>query len=273
MSQEPTRDSLFASPLGDATRFKFNQAVVDVFPDMLRRSIPGYESIITQSGLLARRYAQPDTRLYDLGSSLGATALALRSALCKSPTTDATAPDPADMEPLTDMPDDKSGYEIHAIDNSAAMITESRKVIALDTSDKNRHIPVQVHEADLTEFPLDNASVVAMNFTLQFIAPEARDTLMARIANSLLPGGALILSEKVCFDEPTVNDLHIDMYHAFKSANGYSELEISQKRNALENVLVPDTLDTHQQRLKEAGFSHSTVWFQCFNFASIIAIK
>ena len=112
-----------------------------------------------------------------------------------------------------------------------------------------------------------------MNFTLQFIAPEARNTLMARIANSLLPGGALILSEKVCFDDTTVNDLHIDMYHAFKSANGYSELEISQKRNALENVLVPDTLDTHQNRLKDAGFSHSTVWFQCFNFASIIAIK
>ena len=260
MSQEPTRDSLFASPLGDATRFKFNQAVVDVFPDMLRRSIPGYESIITQSGLLARRYAQPGTRLYDLGSSLGATALALRSGLCNK-------------ESVTGMADDTSSYEIHAIDNSAAMITESRKVITLDTSAINRHIPVHVHEADLTEFPLDNASVVAMNFTLQFIAPEARDTLMARIANNLLPGGALILSEKVCFDDTAVNDLHIDMYHAFKSANGYSELEISQKRSALENVLVPDTLDTHQQRMKEAGFSHSTVWFQCFNFASIIAIK
>ena len=113
MSQQPTRDSLFASPLGDATRFKFNQAVVDVFPDMLRRSIPGYESIITQSGLLARRYAQPGTRLYDLGSSLGATALALRSALCNSTTTDATEPAPlTDMEPLIDLPDDKSSYEI-----------------------------------------------------------------------------------------------------------------------------------------------------------------
>ena len=199
MSQEPTRDSLFASPLGDATRFKFNQAVVDVFPDMLRRSIPGYESIITQSGLLARRYAQPGTRLYDLGSSLGATALALRNGLCN-------------RESITELADGTSGYEIHAIDNSAAMITESRKVITLDTSDINRHIPVHVHEADLTEFPLDNASVVAMNFTLQFIAPEARDTLMARIANNLLPGGALILSEKVCFDDTAVNDLHIDMY-------------------------------------------------------------
>ena len=268
MSQQPTRDSLFAAPLGDASRFKFNQAVVDVFPDMLRRSIPGYESIITQSGLLAQRYAQPGTRLYDLGSSLGATALALRSALCERPVADLPEP-----KALVKRHADKPGFEIHAVDNSAAMIAESRKVITLDTSDFNRHIPVHVHEADLTEFPLDDASVVAMNFTLQFIAPGARNNLMTRIANSLLPGGALILSEKVCFDETTVNDLHIDMYHAFKSANGYSELEISQKRNALENVLVPDTLDTHQQRLKDAGFSHSTVWFQCFNFASIVAIR
>lgn len=260
MSKNLTRDSLFASPLGDATRFKFNQAVVDVFPDMLRRSIPGYESIITQSGLLARRYARPDTRLYDLGSSLGATALALRSALSISAVADGTLAA-------------ETAFEIHAIDNSAAMVNESRQVIALDTTDENRHIPVHVHEADLTEFPLDYASVVAMNFTLQFIAPNERDALMARIADSLLPGGALILSEKVCFDDQAVNDLHIDMYHAFKSANGYSDLEISQKRTALENVLVPDTLDTHHNRLMGAGFSHATVWFQCFNFASIVAIK
>jgi len=261
MDKGPTRDSLFASPLGDATRFRFNQAVVDVFPDMLRRSIPGYESIITQSGLLAQRYAQPKSRLYDLGSSLGATALALRGALCESDlATDKTQ-------------SDCSAFEIHAIDNSAAMVTESRKVIALDTTDANQHIPIQVHEADLTEYPLENASVVAMNFTLQFITPSARNALMARIANSLLPGGALILSEKVTFDNSIVNDLHIDMYHAFKSANGYSDLEISQKRTALENVLVPDTIGTHHTRLNSAGFSHSTVWFQCFNFASIVAIK
>jgi len=241
MSTEPTRDSLFASPLGEAKRFKFNQAVVDVFPDMLRRSVPGYESIVTQSGLLAQRYAQPNTRLYDLGSSLGATALALRKAM----TTKA----------------------------SSAMVAASRQVIELDTSDSNCSIPVHVHEADLTQFPLDKASVVAMNFTLQFIAPEARMHLMQKIADALRPGGALILSEKVCFDDPIVNELHIDMYHAFKSANGYSDLEISQKRTALENVLVPDTLDTHQARLQQAGFSHTSIWFQCFNFASLVAIK
>jgi len=259
MSTEPTRDSLFASPLGEAKRFKFNQAVVDVFPDMLRRSVPGYESIVTQSGLLAQRYAQPNTRLYDLGSSLGATALALRKAMTTK----------ADEQREHRF----GGCEIHAIDNSSAMVAASRQVIELDTSDSNCSIPVHVHEADLTQFPLDKASVVAMNFTLQFIAPEARMHLMQKIADALRPGGALILSEKVCFDDPIVNELHIDMYHAFKSANGYSDLEISQKRTALENVLVPDTLDTHQARLQQAGFSHTSIWFQCFNFASLVAIK
>jgi tRNA (cmo5U34)-methyltransferase len=112
-----------------------------------------------------------------------------------------------------------------------------------------------------------------MNFTLQFVKPEARAALMRRIADALRPGGVLILSEKVCFDDPVVNEMHIDLYHAFKSRNGYSDLEISQKRTALENVLVPDTLPEHQSRLLASGFAHCSVWFQCFNFASLIAIK
>ena len=134
-------------------------------------------------------------------------------------------------------------------------------------------VPIIVHEADLETYPLTNASVVAMNFTLQFVDVDTRTVLMKKIANALQPGGVLILSEKVCFSDPVVNDMHIDMYHAFKSANGYSDLEISQKRNALENVLVPDTLSTHHERLVNAGFTHVSVWFQCFNFASLIAIR
>ena len=246
------KDSLFANPLGDIEHFRFNQAVVDVFPDMLKRSVPGYESIITQSALLASRFAQPHTHLYDLGSSLGATAVSMRNALedCA--------------------PDKTEGCEIHAIDNSPAMVKACRKLINASTQ---KTVPVIVHEADLETFPLANSSVVAMNFTLQFVDPAAREALMSRIAKALIPGGALILSEKVCFADPVVNELHIDMYHAFKQANGYSALEVSQKRTALENVLVPDTLATHQERLLRAGFTHASVWFQCFNFASLIAIK
>ena len=252
----PAKDTLFSNPLGDIDHFRFNQAVVDVFPDMLKRSVPGYESIITQSALLASRFAQPHTHLYDLGTSLGATALSMRDAL-------------EDCEPCR-----SDGCEIHAIDNSAAMVKTCRELINASTQKTVPvTVPVIVHEADLESFPLANASVVAMNFTLQFVNPAARDALMSRIAQALVPGGALILSEKVCFSDPVVHELHIDMYHAFKRANGYSALEVSQKRTALENVLVPDTLTTHHKRLMRAGFTHASVWFQCFNFASLIAIK
>jgi len=142
-----------------------------------------------------------------------------------------------------------------------------------DGTNKVLNVPVQLHCQDMQQHKLSNASVVAMNFTLQFIAPLERDQFMRAIASSLQPGGVLILSEKVTFSDPVLSEMHIDMYHNFKRANGYSDLEISQKRNALENVLIPDTLDTHAQRLKQAGFSSSSVWFQCFNFASLIAIK
>jgi len=251
------RDSLFSHPLGDIEGFRFNQSVVDVFPDMLRRSVPGYESIITQSALLASRFVQPGTKLYDLGSSLGATSIAMQDALAH-----------ADKVSV-------SGCQIHAIDNASAMIEASRSIIALaeESLPADRCVPIHLHESDLEVHPIDNASVVAMNFTLQFVNPEARSALMQKIASALQPGGVFILSEKVRFDDTIVNDMHIDMYHTFKSRNGYSDLEISQKRTALENVLVPDTLDEHRDRLKEAGFSHCTVWFQCFNFASLIAIK
>lgn len=260
VSEPPTvsRDSLFASPLGQIDAFRFNQAVVDVFPDMIRRSVPGYEAIITQSALLAARHVQPGTRLYDLGSSLGATTLSMQDAL------------------LGIGEEHCLGCEIHAVDNAPAMIAASRDIIDLHAREHpgNRaRVPIILHEADLESHPLDNASVVAMNFTLQFVSPTARQALMKRIADALVPGGVLILSEKVRFDDPVVNDLHIDMYHAFKRQNGYSEMEISQKRTALENVLVPDTLEQHRERLLDSGFTHCSVWFQCFNFASLIAIR
>lgn len=251
------KDSLFSHPMGEIEGFRFNQSVVNVFPDMLRRSVPGYESIISQSALLAARYVQPGTNLYDLGSSLGATSIAIRDALaCSTQTSIADC-------------------HIHAIDNAPAMIEASRKVIALgaESLPVQRCVPIHLHEANLETHPIDNASVVAMNFTLQFVASTARANLVKKIADALHPGGALILSEKVRFDDQLVNQLHIDMYHAFKSQNGYSDLEISQKRTALENVLVPDTLEEHRDRITKAGFRHCTVWFQCFNFASLIAIK
>ncbi|NIB44548.1 carboxy-S-adenosyl-L-methionine synthase CmoA [Pseudomaricurvus alkylphenolicus] len=238
-------DKLFASPLGEVTGFRFDQSVVEVFPDMIKRSVPGYATIISMIGNLAERYASSNSHCYDLGCSLGAATLAMRHRILAS------------------------DCEIIAVDNSEAMIQRCQTVIDADSGE----VPVQLVCSDLQQVAISNASVVVLNFTLQFIHPEQRQDILANIYQGLNPGGVLILSEKVTFGDQPHDELMIELHHNFKSANGYSDLEIAQKRSALENVLIPETLDTHRQRLKDVGFASTDVWFQCFNFASLIAIK
>ncbi|WP_145187918.1 carboxy-S-adenosyl-L-methionine synthase CmoA [Pseudomonas sp. URMO17WK12:I11] len=246
MSHSP--DRLFSQPLELVSDFAFNEDVVRVFPDMIKRSVPGYPTIVENLGVLAARFAQPNTALYDLGASLGAVTQALRRHVRSE------------------------GCRVIAVDNSAAMVERCRQYLTAQDSMFQELLPVEVLEADILSLALQPASVVAMNFTLQFIAPEQRLALLTQIRQALLPGGALILSEKLRFadadEHALLNDLHLD----FKRANGYSELEIAQKRSAIENVMKPDTLHAHQERLYAAGFSKVVPWFQCLNFASLIAL-
>ena len=127
--------------------------------------------------------------------------------------------------------------------------------------------------ADVLEVPIESASMVVLNFTLQFIEPERRPQLLGRIYRGLLPGGILVLSEKIAPNSESTGRLFTELHHEFKKTQGYSELEISQKRAALERVLLPETLASHKQRLQEVGFKTVEVWFQCFNFVSLLAIK
>ena len=120
---------------------------------------------------------------------------------------------------------------------------------------------------------IEAADAVVMNYTLQFVAPALRQGLLQRIHAGLKSSGVLIVSEKIRFDDPLLQTEFEAAHLDFKRANGYSELEISQKRSALENVMKPDTLPEHQQRLQQAGFTSQTLWFQCFNFCSMVAIK
>jgi tRNA (cmo5U34)-methyltransferase len=133
--------------------------------------------------------------------------------------------------------------------------------------------PIELHCADIRDVKIENASMVVLNFTLQFLPVEDRKELLAKIYNGLLPNGALIISEKLAFDDSRQHELQIDLHHEFKKSQGYSDLEISQKRTALENVLIPETFATHQNRLKSVGFESAELWFQYFNFASFIALK
>ena len=269
------RDTLYAGDdAAPSPPFRFDADVVRVFPDMLDRSIPGYATIVAQTGLLATRFARAGTRLYDLGCSLGASALAMRAALAR-PRAAASSERPA--RTIDTAPDAASAdCEIHAIDDSSAMIARARELVAENARATPADLvapPVVLHEEDLLAHAFAPASLVAMNFTLQFVAPSERESLLGRIARALVPGGALILSEKLRFDDPVLEALHVDMHHAFKRANGYSALEIARKRAALEAVLVPDTLETHRARLAHAGFARTSVWFQCFNFVSLVAIR
>ena len=128
-------------------------------------------------------------------------------------------------------------------------------------------------EGDIRDIAIENASMVVLNFTLQFLEPPERQALLDKIYQGLNPGGALVLSEKFSFEDANVGELLFNMHHDFKRANGYSELEISQKRSMLENVMLTDSVETHKARLHQAGFEHSELWFQCFNFGSLVALK
>jgi tRNA (cmo5U34)-methyltransferase len=133
--------------------------------------------------------------------------------------------------------------------------------------------PIKLVSDDILQHQYQNASMVVLNYTLQFVSVELREPLLANIFSGMLPGGILIISEKLHFEDPFVNQLMIDLHHQFKRENGYSDLEISQKRNALENVLVPETMQCHINRLESTGFEKVNCWNQQLNFASIIAFK
>lgn len=238
-------DRIYAEPKDHLVDFSFDEQVAQVFPDMIRRSVPGYETVISMLGVFARQYVTDNSHIYDLGCSLGAASLAVRRHT------------------------QASGCTLIAVDNSEAMVKHCRENMLRDHSIS----AVEVRCEDIQDTAIENASLVTMNFTLQFIAPTQRDAVLRAIHSGLNPGGALILSEKICFDDTLSQTLQTEWHHAFKRANGYSDLEISQKRQAIENVLLPDTADTHHARLLDVGFSRVEQWFQCFNFVSFVAIK
>ncbi|MGL5287158.1 tRNA (cmo5U34)-methyltransferase [Aeromonas sp. RU39B] len=239
-----SKDQIFAAPIAQLGDFCFDEQVAEVFPDMIERSIPGYSNIVAAIGMMAARYAKPHTRLFDLGCSIGAATQSMRRHVSAE------------------------GCTITAVDLSAAMIKRARQHLAA-----YKGLPVELVEGDICDTPIENASVVVLNFTLQFVDPERRLALLKRIHDGLQPGGLLVLSEKFRFEDGNINELLIDLHLDFKRANGYSELEISQKRTALENVMRTDSIAIHKARLAEAGFAHVDLWFQCFNFGSLVAIK
>ncbi|MBL7214155.1 MAG: carboxy-S-adenosyl-L-methionine synthase CmoA [Phycisphaerae bacterium] len=240
-----SKDTIYSEYRERVADFIFDEKVASVFDDMIRRSVPGYATVIAMTKVFAEHYAQADSVCYDLGCSLGASTLAMRKGI------------------------DKPGCKIIAVDNSPAMVKQCSEVIAADDS----IVPVEVRLCDIQDVPIENASVVVMNFTLQFLSPDRRDAMIQKIYDGFRPGGVLLLSEKIAFADSDKQMFETDMYHEFKKLMGYSDTEVAQKRKALEKVLLPETLDAHRMRLKNAGFAKTYLWFQCFNFMSLAAFK
>ena len=242
MTTNRKKDRLYTKPLERVGGFEFDERVAEVFPDMINRSVPAYSSIVKMIGLLAGRYAQKDSNCYDLGCSLGATSMAIAQNVA-----------------------DKNCAVI-AVDNSEAMLSRFREQVGEEVSG------LILQCEDIRNIDFQQASFVSLNFTLQFLPLDDRPSLLSAIRKGMLAGGALVLSEKVAFESPQEDRFHDDIHTWFKRINGYSELEISQKRAALENVLIRETVDQHCERLKKSGFSECYVWFQCLNFVSLIAV-
>ena len=237
-------DNIYAAAI-DKQSFSFDGQVAEVFPDMIQRSVPGYAQILKNTAKFAERFVTANSHCYDLGCSLGASSLAMSAGI------------------------GVNGVKIIGVDNSEAMLARCHHHI-----DAFKHrTQIELQCGDILACEIENASMVVLNFTLQFIAQPDRAQLLKKIYQGMNPGAVLLLSEKICFENEQDNALMIDLHHQFKRENGYSELEISQKRSLLENVLVPDTLVQHTDRLAAAGFSRSHCWLQQYNFVSIFAIK
>lgn len=243
----PGSDRLFAESRSRAQDFRFDADTAAVFDDMLDRSVPFYGEIQRMLGELAADFATARSRIYDLGCATANTILAVGHQL----------------RPDLDV-------RFVGIDSSEDMLQRAEQKLS------RAHFPwpYELQHRDVNSGPaIENASVVLMVLTLQFVRPLHRESLLADLCRSLNDGGCLLLVEKMLGDDPVSNRLFINHYHEMKRRKGYSELEIAQKREALENVLVPYSLEENRQLLHSTGFRQVDVFFKWYNFCGLVATR
>ncbi len=226
-------------------KFQFNRRVAEVFDDMLKRSVPCYSQVIEMTARILEKFLISGDKVYDLGSSTGTTLMELARRL------------------------EHLKLKFTGFDNSAAMV-EKATLKAEIYSKKER---LKFEKKDITDLNLNQGGAVILNYTMQFIRPEIREDFLKKIYGFLRPGGVLVMSEKVVVKDPVLNNEFVEFYHDFKRSMGYSEIEISNKREALENVLIPLTAEENLALMKRAGFNTAYPFFQWFNFISFVGIK
>jgi tRNA (cmo5U34)-methyltransferase len=239
------KDEVFKDEIEKASDFKFGANVAKVFDDMVNRSVPYYGEIQRMMAELAADHAREETFVYDLGCSTGTTMIGMNTMVDQN-------------------------IKFIGLDDSQEMLDKCKsKLMELGFSR-----PYELRCADLGQgVRIENASVVVLCLTLQFVRPIYRERLLKDIYNGLNPGGVLILVEKILAEESNFNRDFIKYYYNYKRRNNYSELEISQKREALENVLVPYKLSENITLLRDQGFTDCEVFFKWFNFAGLVAVK
>ena len=234
------RDEIFKKPI--TKQFAFDEEVATVFDDMIARSVPFYKENLALVRDIVLKNSKEESVIYDLGCSTGTLLIEIAK---------------------------RSDKKLHlfGLDNAAAMIERARNKAGAFGVD------VTFIEADIIDFAYEKSDIFIANYTLQFIRPLKREKFVRKIYQSLKEEGLFIFSEKVISEDKKLNKQLIDIYLDFKKAQGYSDFEIAQKREALENVLVPYTLKENEEMMKNCGFSYVEPIFRWANFATFIAKK
>ncbi|MBD3840822.1 MAG: carboxy-S-adenosyl-L-methionine synthase CmoA [Campylobacterales bacterium] len=234
------KDIVFSKPI--TKQFEFDEDVASVFDDMLQRSVPFYKEALELTTSFALNYLNKNDRVYDLGCSTASTLISIANR-------------------------SENKLKLIGIDNSKAMLKRAKK------KSKAFGHKIKFIEDDIFNVDLKPSKMIISNYTLQFIRPLQREKLIRKIYNALEDGSIFIFSEKVISDDKKLNKAFIDKYYEYKKDQGYSEFEIAQKREALENVLIPYSYEENKKMILEAGFKHFDCLFKWLNFATFIAIK
>ncbi len=239
------KDEVFKDEIGKASDFKFGANVANVFDDMVNRSVPFYGEIQRMMAEISANHAVEDSDVYDLGCSTGTTMIGMDTLVNKK-------------------------IRFIGIDDSREMLDKCKSKLLEIGFSRNYELRCN----DLNEgVTITNASVVVLCLTLQFVRPIYRERLLSEVYKGLNSGGVVILVEKILAEDSNFNRDFIDYYYNYKRRNHYSDMEISQKREALENVLVPYKLSENISLLRDQGFINCEVFFKWYNFAGIVAVK
>jgi len=234
------QDKVFNKPI--EKKFEFDEAVASVFDDMLSRSVPFYDEVRKLVIALILTEQKEGLKVLDLGSSTAKFLLDLYTKM-------------------------EVKMQLKGLDNSQAMLNRAeQKCHAFGAK-------IDLELADMLSYDYQEEDIIVANYTLQFIRPMQRMELVKKIYEGLKNDGVFIFSEKVVFKDKKLDKDLIDIYYDYKKEQGYSDYEIAQKREALENVLIPFTIEENIQMCKDAGFKNVDTVFQWSNFVTFVSRK